>query len=382
MTASLSSIQVGKGWFPEEPGGLDRYYFDLVRHLPASGVQVRGLVTGSARVARETSGAVVAFAPSGANLATRWSAARRALRQALAEQPGSVVAAHFALYAAPALDLLARTPFVMHFQGPWAAESRVEGRSPASCHVKYGIERAVYRRAAHCLVLSRAFGKVIHEDYGVPAEAITVVPGGIDCARWDTNVARVDARHQLGWPTTRPIVLVVRRLVRRMGLEGLIDSVQRIRRTVPDVLIVIGGSGPLRDALAQRAADRGATRHVHFAGFIPDAVLPVAYRAADLTVVPSVALEGFGLVAAESLASGTPVMVTAVGGLPETIEGLSPHCILPPDNPAALGRAIGEALVGRLPLPTAAQCVRHAVEHFDWSITARRIGGVYREVMR
>ena len=68
--------------------------------------------------------------------------------------------------------------------------------------------------------------------------------------------------------------------------------------------------------------------------------LPLAYRAADLTVVPTVALEGFGLIAVESLAAGTPVLVTPVGGLPEVVAALSPALVLAATGSAPLADAV------------------------------------------
>lgn len=381
-SSSLRTIQIGKDWFPERPGGLDRYYYDLVRHLPDSGVAVRGFVTGSARVASDSDGSVQPFAPAGSSLLARWRGVRQQVGRALEDDPASLVVTHFALYALPCLDLLSKAPFVVHFQGPWSAESRTEGASRTVTAVKQQVEHSVYRRAARFVVLSRAFGQLLEEGHAIPRDRISVIPGGVDCNQWRPTMSRTAARAHLGWPTDRPIVFVVRRLARRMGLEGLIDSVVALRGAVPDVLVMIAGKGALGESLAQRAESRDVADHVRLAGFIPDADLPTAYRAADLSIVPSVALEGFGLVVAESLAAGTPVLVTDVGGLPETIGDLAPQCVLTDKRPAAIGAAIGDALTGRLPLPDADACMLHAREHFDWSIIARRVGDSYRGAAR
>jgi glycosyltransferase involved in cell wall biosynthesis len=133
--------------------------------------------------------------------------------------------------------------------------------------------------------------------------------------------------------------------------------------------------------LSRRRDEADLADHLMLTGFVPDALLPAAYRAADLSVVPSVALEGFGLVVAESLASGTPALVTAVGGLPETVEGLSADCVLENLDSRALGVWIGEALLGRLSLPAREVCVQHAREHFDWSVAARHISNVYQKAI-
>jgi len=378
MTA-LETIQIGCEWISESSGGLNRYYSELVQELPKVGVDVHGLVAGSAQVASVTGSAVRAFAPAGARLPLRLAAARRSTRRAFEKWPNGLPVSHFALYAAPGLDLYRGRPLVVHFHGPWSAESGVEGDGRLATRAKHWTESQVYRRASRLIVLSRAFARLLEERYAVPADRIRVVPGGVDTRRFLTTQSRSDARRALGWPLDRPIVLTVRRLVRRMGLEDLLDAVRVARIAVPDLLVMIGGLGPMRAELEQRVLDAGLSDHVRFIGFVPDAALPSAYRAADLSVVPSVALEGFGLVVAESLAAGTPVIVTDVGGLPETIETLAPQCIVRERGARPLGAALIDGLRGTLPLPPPADCVRHAQARFDWSVVAERVRDIYLE---
>lgn len=379
-TATLRTLQVGKGWFPEQSGGLNRYYHELLRHLPASGVEVAGLVAGSDRVSDQSGGVVRPFAPSRASLPTRLSRVRHLAKHALGEHPASLFVTHFALYAAPCLDLLGDRPVVVHFHGPWSAESRTEGASALAAGLKYWVEDAVYRRGARFIVLSHAFAGLLAERHAVPTDRIRVIPGGVDTTRFAPGMSPAEARARLGWPTDRPIALVVRRLVKRMGLEDLISAVELARAAVPDLLLVIAGTGPLAEELEQRAA-AGAARNIRFAGFLPDDLLPLAFRAADLSVVPSVALEGFGLIVLESLAAGTPVLVTRVGGLPETVAGLSEACVVREPGPLGLAVALTDAVRGRQPLPPAEDCLRHVRQRFDWQVIAARVGAVYAEVL-
>jgi glycogen synthase len=269
----------------------------------------------------------------------------------------------------------------VHFHGSWAAESGVEGSSALSVRMRAEIERAVYRRADRLIVLSRAFGDELVQGYGVDARRVRVVPGGVDVARFAAAPEQGVARLVLGWPKDRPIVLCVRRLVRRMGLEHLIDAVVTLRREVPEVLVVIAGRGPLETELRERIADTGLQDHVRLLGSIPDDLLPAAYGAADLTVVPTVALEGFGLIAVESLAAGTPVLVTPVGGLPEVVAGLDRGLILDGTGVEPLARGLSEALRGARPLPAPETCRAYVESHFSWPLVARRVRDVYAEAI-
>jgi glycosyltransferase involved in cell wall biosynthesis len=376
----METIQIGEGWFSEQSGGLNRYYADLITQLPRVGVGVTGLVAGSDEVAARSGGAVRAFAPRQASLPVRLRRVRIHARRVLAERPRALAVAHFALYAAPCLDLL-RRPLVVHFHGPWAEESREEGAGPLAVRFKHWMEAAVCRRAMRFVVLSHAFARLLEKCHGVNARLIRVIPGGVDTLRFTPSGTRRAARARLGWPEDRPIVLVVRRLVRRMGLEDLIASVKYARAQVPDLLVLVAGSGPLAKELEARRTEEGVADHVRFLGFIPDEQLPLAYRAADISIVPSVTLEGFGLIVAESLAAGTPVLVTAVGGLPETVEDFAPQCIMHEHGPRALGAALAATLRGSLPMPSAESCIRHARNRFDWSVVAERVRTVYEEAM-
>jgi glycosyltransferase involved in cell wall biosynthesis len=140
------------------------------------------------------------------------------------------------------------------------------------------------------------------------------------------------------------VVLTVRNLEARMGLDTLLHAMVRARATVPDALLVVGGEGSLREPLTRLAGALHLGDGVRLVGRIPEATLAAHYQAADLFVLPTRALEGFGLVAAEALACGTPVLGTAVGAIPEVLEGLGDDWLVPHDA-AALGAALGGALV-------------------------------------
>ncbi|HXZ07411.1 MAG TPA: glycosyltransferase family 4 protein [Paraburkholderia sp.] len=380
-TPSIKSLQIGLHWFPECAGGLDRIYYSLVGALPGAGVSVRGVVAGSSRAAEDTDGAIRAFGPPGQPLPLRLMAARRALRHAIDTERPDVISSHFALYTFPGLGLTRGIPQVSHFQGPWADESHVEGADSLAQRAKHYLEQTVYARSSRLIVLSNAFGQILTSRYGIPAERIRVVPGCVDVEQFDLTISAVEARLKLQLPLGRPIVLSVRRLVRRMGLEDLIDAVKLLRRKEPEVLLLIAGKGRLESELKVRITEAGLDDNVKLLGFVPDGQLATVYRAADLSVVPTVALEGFGLITAESLASGTPVLVTPVGGLPEAVAGLSPDLVLPETGAAAIADGLAAALDGSLRLPHADACRAYARANLDNAVIARRVASVYEEAI-
>lgn len=381
MSTLINSLQIGMHWFGERPGGLDRVFKALIESLPAQGVSVRGLVAGSDDVFHDSGGQVHAFADAEDRLPTRmWQARRHSQKLKRAMSP-DVVASHFALYTAPTLGVFAKIPRVVHFHGPWADEAAAEGRSSVSRVVRHAIEKSVYRNASRHIVLSRAFGDLLRERYGVPEETIRIVPGCVDVERFNVTQTKAEVRERLGLPADRPLVFCIRRLVSRMGLEELVDAMFVVRQSVPDALLVIAGRGPLEPALRSTIAARRLDSHVQLAGYVADETLPLWYRAADVTVVPTLSLEGFGLTTIESLAAGTPVLVTPVGGLPEAVAPLSPELVLPSVGYQAIAAGISDALRGRRVLPDETACRAYARARFDNAVVAAQVARVYREAL-
>ncbi|MEA3122184.1 MAG: hypothetical protein QOH33_1745 [Paraburkholderia sp.] len=380
-TKSINSLQIGMHWFPERAGGLDRVYHALVGALPAAGVAVRGVVAGSPGVAEESGGAIRAVAPATQSLPLRLMAMRRALRREIGRQVPDVISSHFALYTYPGLDLTRGIPQVSHFQGPWADESYGANVDSLGWRAKRYLEMAVYARSSRFVVLSHAFGRILTERYGIKPDRIRVVPGCVNVEQFNVPLTQTEARTKLQMPQDRPIVLAVRRLVGRMGLEDLIDAMKLLKARGSDALLAIAGKGHLEAELRARIDTADLRSHARLLGFVPDEFLATWYRAATVSVVPTVELEGFGLITAESLAAGTPVLVTPVGGLPEAVGGLSPDLVLPDTGAAAIADGIDAALRGTLRLPDANVCRAYACANFDIAVIARRVAAVYHEAI-
>ncbi|MDR7925535.1 glycosyltransferase family 4 protein [Acidithiobacillus thiooxidans] len=379
MLQDLRTIQLGSSWLPEHSGGLERYYYDLLQQLPAQNVTSRGLVVGSDSVASSTNNQVISFSPTSASLLNRWYKARSAIKRLIEEFKPDLVCVHFALYGFPASDLLSRHALVVHFQGPWAQETAVENGNNRSA-IKYYIEKTVYRKANRLIVLSEAFKEILIKDYRIPVDKIYVVPGAIDTEKFNITLGKVEARQKLGWPTDRPILFVVRRLSRRMGLENLLIALKDVRKKFPDVLLMLAGKGNMANELAKSADEMGLKNNIRFLGFVPDDNLSMAYRAADFTVVPSTSLEGFGLITAESMATGTPVLVTPVGGLPEIIKPFNPEWITRDIGSKAISDSINSILSGTTKIPSPESCQVYA-NRYDWKAVTPKISAIYREAI-
>ncbi len=237
--------------------------------------------------------------------------------------------------------------------------------------VLWGIERACLRRASRIHVLSDFSADQLWRLYGIPSNRIVKIPGGVDIDRFHPTSDCGALREALGLPARSPLLLTVRNLEARMGLDTLIQAVAILRRTLPEVLLVIGGAGSLRAPLESLVDSLKLQTHVRFLGFIPDGVLPQYYQAADAFVLPTRELEGFGLITVEALACGTPVLGTAVGATPEILDPLDPSLVLRVATPEAMAEQLREFLVSAGQDQAAAArkraaCRRHAEALYNW----------------
>jgi glycosyltransferase involved in cell wall biosynthesis len=376
----VTALAIGLGNAGEVAGGAERVFAELEKYLPACGVQVCATAVSQSLDAATDRARRHVFSAPDAGIRARLTGARRVVSQLLETEQIHLVASHFALYSLPALDRIASKPFVVHFHGPWSAESIEEGSGRLAASAKYLIERLVYTRADRVIVLSRAFAHLLAETYAIPEDRICIVPGSVDIERFAIPESRRQAREILGWPMDRPILVTVRRLTHRMGIDLLIDAMPRIVARYPEVLLHICGQGELRPELEQRVRNAGLETHVQFLGFVSEEQLPLVYRAADFNIVPTRAWEGFGLVAAEAVAAGTPSVVTPVGGLPEVIATLAPELVLRSATGADIAEGIVQALSGSASIPDAETCRAYAAQHFSSRLMAERTAAIYREL--
>jgi glycosyltransferase involved in cell wall biosynthesis len=349
------------------PGGLNRYFDELFNALANEGTDLHVIRVGSRPVITD----VLTEVGSGSWLLGRvarylQTAARRA-------KDATVVDVHFALYAALplALGMFKGKRLIVHFHGPWYQESvRAGTASWRRAQVKRLVERYVYGRADEVVVLSQAFGELLHRDFAVPNERIRLIRPGV--AEWFFHVeSRAHGRSPFTWGDSR-FVVCVRRLTPRMGIDVLLRAWAVLQ--ADGVKLVVVGDGPARGDL-QALADRlGIGSGVVFTGRVDDSTLADIYSSASLAVVPSVALEGFGLVVLEALAAGTPVVGTDVGGLPEVLRPLRDDLVVPPDDEHALAERLAGGLRGDV--PSAEECKRYA-RGFRWSAVAAHHAEVY-----
>ncbi len=206
------------------------------------------------------------------------------------------------------------------------------------------IEWLVMNRCHRIVVLSEFMRQRVMATHGIAPERIVLIPGAADPGLFRPAADRRGLRRTLGLPENRTILFTVRNLVPRMGLETLLDALSELGQVGRHCLLVIGGEGPLRTRLEAGISQRQLERVVRLVGFIPEEQLVAYYQAADLVLMPTAQLEGFGLVTVEALACGTPVVGTPVGAIPEVLGQIDPILISSGTDSRSFADALGRVL--------------------------------------
>jgi len=213
-------------------------------------------------------------------------------------------------------------------------------RRHANLRARRSVEHAVLSRCHRVAVLSQFMRQRVIGAHGISVDRIGLIPGAVDPQAFMPSGERHFARAGLNLPENHTILFTVRNLVPRMGLENLLSAIQMLNTTAHRFLLVIGGEGPLREQLQADIRRKRLHDAVRLVGFIPESQLRQYYQAADLVLMPSLQLEGFGLVMVEALACGTPVLGTPVGAIPEVLNQVDPILVAQGVD----GRSIAEAL--------------------------------------
>ena len=270
------------------------------------------------------------------------------------------------------------------FHSPWSMEylantsggrhlARVSGYGAGAKFPVQGrtqIERSALRRVDHIVCLSESMRGNLQTVHPLLEKRAFVCPGGVDHQRFQplSERDRAGARAQFGAPAAGLLLCAVRRMVPRTGLDNLLHALAQLGDSIGPYQLVLPGLGPMRGELMKLAEDLGLASSVHFPGYLPDEDLPRLYAASDLSIVPTRALEGFGLSTLESLVSETPVMATPVGGSVEILEQLDQRLLTEQAGSEGLARGLSFWASRRNDLATLRhKCRPFVLDNFSWN---------------
>ena len=260
----------------------------------------------------------------------------------------------------------ANVPYVVALKGIIADELRNErGLVRALLGVQARWERANVHRADRVVVPSRYSAGVAAELYELPASRIAVVPEPIDLAEWRRRFAAAEPR-----TSSRPTVLSVARMYPRKRLEDLLRATAILRQRIHDVQVRIVGDGPERDRLGRVHAELGLGNTVILLNEVSRAQLSVEYVSADCFCLPTIQ-EGFGLVFAEAMAAGLPVVACRAAAVPEIVGDGDTGVLATPKRPDELATAMETVLMNHGLRKGLADQARQRVEAYGLERVAR-----------
>ena len=215
---------------------------------------------------------------------------------------------------------------------------------------------------------------------GADPEKIEVVHNGVDLDRFKPlSDVKGKMRKKLRISEDASVVLTVRRLVYKNGIDTLLESAELVVKKNPCLVFVIVGKGPDFEEVKERIAQLGLQRNLRLTGFVSDEDLPLYYNAADLFVLPSKSGEGLPLVALEALACGLPVIATNVGGTSEVMSE-DYGKLVPPNSPESLAEAILE--FSHKDLAILKKKSRMMMEQkYSWNKNVDKLGEIYEELI-
>jgi glycosyltransferase involved in cell wall biosynthesis len=384
----MNILTVADFFYPGVTGGSAIVVYEVMRRLVSRGHKVTLLIRQQQGTPRCVEGIeVYSYVPPTREVLYPLAVCRCAisLRRLIKEKSFDLVNMHHA-FSGLAVELVRLgLPSVFFFHGPWHKEAlakeeiaEAEGAAlPLPFRVRRAVDRFILQRCDGVIGLSDYMCDEAGQIFPGAVDKYNKIPGGVDTKRFSLPQDKRQIRRQLGLPVDGKILLTVRRLSHRMGLENLIRAMVQVEQERHDTVMIIGGKGELRPQLEKLIADLGLKR-TKLLGYIEDSDLSAYYQASDLFIMPSTSLEGFGLSTLEAMACGLPVLGTPIGGTPEILRQILPSFILPGVEPDLLASGILKHLL-TLPDPSLSLQVRHFAEQFDWDRIVVEVEKVFAE---
>jgi glycosyltransferase involved in cell wall biosynthesis len=241
------------------------------------------------------------------------------------------------------------------------------------------VGKQVLKEADKIIVVSNATRNYVL-NLGADPEKTVVLHNGVDLNRFKPlPEVKGEMRKKLGISEDTCVVLTVRRLVYKNGIDTLLESAEIAVKKNPKLVFVVVGKGPDFEEVKKRIVQLGMQRNFRLTGFVPDEDLPFYYNVADLFALPSKSGEGLPLVALEAMACGLPVIATNVGGTSEVMSE-DYGKLVPPNAPNSLAEAILK--FSCKDLTALKKELRTMMEQkYSWDLNVEKLGKIYEELI-
>jgi len=252
----------------------------------------------------------------------------------VAEQPFVMSALHAAGCKLPRLQVchsLACEEYATRHGLDWGLKARLAAEAMRQ------LEGGLYRSANWVMALSCFTRERLRRVVGVVPERIAVAPGGVSLPALANDEQRSMWRTQFDWQG--PVVVTLRNLVPRTGVDLLVQSAAILRHTHPDLRWCVVGDGELGSALRDLCCLLHVDDRIEWCGYLDEEEVAQRMQAADLFMLPTRALEGFGLVTVEAASHGLPVVATPVDANVEVVSAIDANRLATAATPQGLALA-------------------------------------------
>lgn len=201
-----------------------------------------------------------------------------------------------------------------------------------------------------------------------------MIPNGVDPKRFSPGPSPV--RASLGIGADEVVVLLARRLVEKNGVTWFAKALAPLKSL--DFRVVIAGDGDERERMHEILGENGMLERTMFLGAIPNVDMPGLFRAADLSILPSLA-EATSIAGLEAMASGLPLIGTRVGGIPTILDDGVTGLLVPPRDADAMAQALRALIADGDMRRRMGAAARAKVEReFTWDVVVDQTIAVYR----
>ncbi len=166
------------------------------------------------------------------------------------------------------------------------------------------------------------------------------------------------------------------------GLDSLLEAMKLVKKEIPDVKLIVGGTGNLLDYYKSKTQQLDIQDNVEFHGFIPDKELVEYYNKYEIFVLPSInsAQEGFGIVLLEALACGTPVITTNIVGMASEIKKYNAGKIVPIEDAQQLSKNIVSILNNQELKQQLKNNTLDLIRKFDLNVLTKKMLKIYKNL--
>jgi glycosyltransferase involved in cell wall biosynthesis len=356
--------------FLSSTGGAERFAVGLASHLPADRFESWVCSTRQAdpRAERALADAGVRHVNLGRR--AKWDIHRLAgLAKLLRQQRFNILHTHkFGSNVwGTLIGSACRVPVIVAHEHSWAYEGE-----PLRAWLD---GRVIGRLATRMIAVSGSDARRMASVEGIPDQKIVTISNGYVPA---TSSANSDLRRELGLAPDTPLIAIAALLRPEKRVDLLLTAHARVLNAIPEAHLVIAGDGECRAQLEQHARELGLNGQAHFLGRRPD--VDAILRAADVAALTS-DREGSPLLMFECMATGTPLVATAVGGVPDVVEDGRTGVLVPRRDPDRLADALVTLLSDPALRTEMGSAAHERLGSFTIDATAARFAALYETLV-